>query len=154
VIASGPVDPVLLLLLPIVWVGVLLLLAHSGGWAAIASEYPSRHPFSGHKWRFQSAQVGWASYGNCLTLGVSERGFFMQPYFPFRPGHPPILVPWADIHVEEAKLLFWRYVDLRFRRVPGRKVRIAKRLAEKLRAAAGPAWPGSAAETGAPIVPS
>lgn len=59
----------------------------------------------------------------------------------FRLGHPPLFIPWDDISASEGHLLFFRYVDLTFRRAPGTRLRLRKRLADKVRTEAGPQWP-------------
>lgn len=136
---------VLVLLFPLVWSGALMLVAHTGGWARIAAEYRSWDPFEGRRWRFQSGQFGWSNYGNCLTVGAARQGLYFSVLFLFRPGHPPILVPWSDVTATPGKFLFSRYVDFRFRRVPEARVRLAQRLADRIAAEAGSSWIPSAA---------
>ena len=131
---------VLAVLFPLFWCGILLLLAHLGGWARIATEYRLWDSFEGSRWWFQSGQFGWTNYGSCLTVGAGPRGLYFSVLFPFRPGHPPILVPWDDVAAKPGKFLFSRYVDLRFRRVPGVRVRLSQRLATKIESEAGSRW--------------
>lgn len=142
----------LVVLFPLFWSAVLLLIAHIGGWARIASEYRAWDAFEGRRWSFQSGQFGWTNYGNCLTVGTSPRGLHFSVLFLFRPGHPPIFVPWEDVSVTEGKRFLGRYVDLRFRRVPRAKVRLSKRLGDKLQAEVGSRWQGERVKSG-PIEP-
>jgi hypothetical protein len=131
---------VLALLFPLFWSGVLIVIAHVGGWARIAAEYGAWGSFEGRRWMFQSARFGWSNYNNCLTVGAGRQGLYLGVLFPFRPGHPPILVPWGDVAATPGRFLFGTYVDLRFRRVPGVRVRLGQRLADKLAAEAGSSW--------------
>jgi hypothetical protein len=79
-------------------------------------------------------------------MGANQRGLHMSVLFPFRPGHPPLFVPWEDVSVTEGRSFFLKYADLSFRRVPGANVRVAMRLADALRAEAGLRWPPAARE--------
>jgi hypothetical protein len=126
---------------PLLWSAVGVLISRLGAWSRIATEYRQWETFDGERWRGQSAKVGWANYGNCLTVGVNQRGVHLSVFFLFRPGHPPIFVPWEDVSVTEGKRLFFKHVDLAFRRAPGARVRLSKRLADKLQAKVGTRWP-------------
>lgn len=130
---------------PLFWSAICLGIGRLGGWTRIAGEYPADDPVPGTRWRLQSAQFGWANYNNCLTVGAGARGIYFGALFLFRPGHPPFEVPWEDISVTEGKVLFTRYVELRFRRAPGVRVRLRKGLGDRLRVAAGGRWPGPGA---------
>ena len=134
---------VLAVLFPVFWCGVLLGIGHLGGWARIASEYGLMDSFEGRRWRFQSGRFGWAHYGNCLTVGAGPRGLHFSVFVIFRPGHPPILVPWGDVSAKPETVLFMKYVDLRFRRVPDVRVRLSQRLATEIQLEAGTRWAGS-----------
>ena len=127
----------------VLWIVISTILARVGGWAALAAVYRLQDSFDGRRWHFQSAQMRWATnYGSCLSVGVSPRGLYLSVPFLFRPTHPPLLVPWADIDVQVRRLTWFTAVELRFRRVPGIPLRISPGLAERLAAAAGRWWPG------------
>jgi hypothetical protein len=85
-------------------------------------------------------------------VGASQRGLYFSVLFPFRPGHPPIFAPWEDVSLTEGRRFFSSYIELRFRRVVGAKVRLSKRLWDKLQAKAGSRWPADAMEP-TPIEP-
>jgi hypothetical protein len=143
----------LVVLFPLFWSGVLLLIGHIGGWGRIASKYRARDAFEGRRWSFQSGQFGRSNYGGCLTVGANQRGLRFSVFFPFRPGHPPIFVPWEDVSVTEGRWLFSSYADLSFRLAPGHKVRVSKRLGDRLQAERGSRWPGEGKEA-RPIEPT
>ena len=138
---------------PLIWFGVLYLLGHLGGWSGIAAEYRAREPFDGKRWSFQSGQFGWSNYGSCVTVGANPRGVYFSVLFPFRPGHPPLFVPWEDVSMAEGRGTFTSYVDLRFRRVSQTRVRLSKRLGDRLRSQSGSTWPGAGSDA-KPIEPS
>ena len=144
---------VLFVAFPLFWSAVLVLISHLGAWSRIAQQYRQWDTFDGQRWRFQSGGVGCANYGYCLTVGTNHRGLHLSVLFPFRPGHAPIFVPWEDVAVTEGRWLFVKHVDVAFRRVPGARVRLSKRLADKIHAEVGPRWP-SAPEASSPIDPT
>lgn len=133
----------LLVLVPMTWSAVMFGLAALGHWSRLAAVYPAWAPFEGRTWRGQSAQFGCCNYGHTLVVGAGARGLRLSVLFPFRPGHPPLQVPWEDLSVAEARSWFGPPVELRFRRAPGARVRISHALAAKLRDAAGASWPTS-----------
>ena len=54
------------------------------------------------------------NYGSCLTVVVSPVGLYLRVLPLFRVGHPPLLIPWADLHgLREKKFLWlWRLVEM------------------------------------------
>ena len=137
-------------LLLLVWTGLMILIARVTGWALLAKAYPLPRPFRGDRWRFQSASMRYkTNYGLCLTVGANPEGFYLAILFPFRPGHPPLFIPWTDISaaVKPSRMFPYRqiglrFVELRFQRVPEVPLRIMERLGRRLARSADPAWPG------------
>jgi hypothetical protein len=130
--------------------GLGLLVSQVGGWATLARAYPSPRPFTGPRWRGQSAGMRWGvTYNGSLTVGADPQGLHLSILFVFRVGHPPLFVPWGDVTAVHEKsrrmpfsILRVGYVELRFRRAPAVPLRIREALAWRLAGAAGPAWPG------------
>jgi hypothetical protein len=54
------------------------------------------------------------NYGLCLTVVVGSAGLYLKVVPLFRLGHPPLLIPWADIHgLREKRFLWlWRLVEM------------------------------------------
>lgn len=136
----------LILLVPALWFGLISLIGAFGGWGSLAREYRAWDAFEGRTWRFQSVKLGQANYGGCVSVGAGERGLYLSLLFPFRPGHPPLLIPWEEISASQGTFLFARYVDLRFVRVPSLRLRLSEALAGKLQQAMGARWPGRRSE--------
>jgi hypothetical protein len=80
-------------------------------------------------------------YGNCLTIGVNAQGLFLSLSIPFFPGHPPLFIPWNEITVRRTRVLWANCLELQLGRDPAIPFRIGERLAAKLAALAGEAWP-------------
>lgn len=140
--AESSIDRLFLLLFPLLWCLVCVVIAVVGGWQALAGHYRTTATFHGRRWRLQSARMRWAmGYNNCLTIGANESGLLLAILFPFRPGHPPLFVPWTDITVGNRTVWLFHRCRLEFARNPGVPLTISSTLADKLRLAAGTAWP-------------
>jgi len=121
------------------------LISHLGGWALLAEPYRITEPFSGSKWKFESAQMRYLTrYNHCLTVGADPRGLYLSMYFLFQISHPPLFIPWRDISFSRKSFLRFKYVEFHLGREVTIPFRISDRLAEKLKSAAGASWPTEA----------
>lgn len=112
------------------------------GWAELARVYRFSGKFEGRRWRFQSGQMRlMMNIHNALTVGANDHGLYLAMFFPFRPGMPSLLIPWADISAQPGKFLFWKYVEFRFRQAPAVYLQVGSALAEQIASLAGPNWP-------------
>ena len=115
------------------WLGISFLLSLLSGWWQLSQYYRSTGSFKGRRFYFQSAAMRlWVSYNNVLILGVSPEGFYLSIFFPFRAGHPPLLVPWEDISCEEKPGRFFGGFKLHFAKCPSIPFLISRRLMEKI----------------------
>jgi hypothetical protein len=192
------------------WVGVLVLAAHASGWAALARAYRRPAPFRGQVWRLPNCRLTrmkWREYEGALvaffpflplditddqlgaaagelTVGGDPEGLYLaEPHLLFRPGHPPVFVPWGDVAVtprrapwyEELRRQFsgryWpaeqappagagagefgdrTYWVFRFRRAPGVLLQLRESDGRRLAAAAAGSWPGELPSPHHPVAP-
>jgi hypothetical protein len=117
----------------LVWCLVLGLASVVGGWRRLAGLYGDTTLFTGDVTRFASAQFGWASYSGALRVGASEMGLFLATVAIFRPFHPPLFIPWAEISAEPIASRFGSGVRLTFSSVPGVRVTLSGRAAARAR---------------------
>ncbi|MBY0457434.1 MAG: hypothetical protein K2V38_08875 [Gemmataceae bacterium] len=123
------------------WWGFLLnVIGFASGWWALARRYPAKAHFDGTRFHFCSAKIGWSNYGGALTFVVNAEGIRLSVLFPFRPGHPPLFLPWEDLDVTVTKGWFLDYLDLRYRQAPHVRLRLKKHFGDKLIAAANRSW--------------
>ena len=117
-----------------VWTVVCFAISYLGGWWSLSNCYPADTDVIRKRWRFQSAVMRMMTgYGSCLNFGVTERGLALSILFLFRPGHPPLHIPWEDIEVDRCKpWLMTPRIRLNFRQVPGVPLIIRERLAKEL----------------------
>ena len=71
--------------------------------------------------------------GNIYTLGSSYKGLYLAVLFPFRIGHPPLLIPWRDIKAKKEKRLMSNKVVFEFKNGLSRKLEISENAAEELK---------------------
>jgi hypothetical protein len=179
-----------LLLFGLAWVGILYLDARNSGWSDLARAYRAAGLFRGSVWSLESywmVRMNWAGCEeslvqlfprlprdvsdericagqNNLWVGAGPEGLYLVPHFASRAFHPPVLVPWADVAVYEARVnwlgsitgmhagLFGKAgpdgglwsVDFRvfrFRRAPAVLLEVRKDHADRIAEAAGAAFP-------------
>jgi hypothetical protein len=114
------------------WLGVLHLLSALGGWRALASRYAAGAMPAGERFAFRSAHLGGVSYGACLRITAGPGGLGLAVLPPFRPGHPPLVVPWPDVRAESERVFLVQRVRLTFAKAPGVTLRVSRRLATEL----------------------
>jgi hypothetical protein len=122
---------------PAVWLGVCLF-GSLGGWGAVARAYPAPGPPPGRLFRFRALEVRAGlpfNYSGVAHAAAGPDGLYFSVFTPFRPFHPPILVPWSDVRTEAGRVWYGSaYVDFRFDRCPGVRFRVSDRLAAQLAA--------------------
>ena len=124
------------------WLVVNAIASYLTGWFALSELYRTRVPFSGAKWRWQSAHMRWLThYNNVLTLGATQESLYLAVMPLFRFMHPPLLVPWSEIRVRRSKGWFFEYVTFTMGRELAVPLRIRAKLAGRLRDVAGSRWP-------------
>jgi len=111
-----------------VWVGIVVLLAHLGGWARLARHYRTFESFGGEPIRFQFGYLGFVRYKGVLTFGVEAKGLYIATLLLFRPAHPPLVVPWGRLSAER---IAPDRIALRFKDVPGVVLKVTRRLGER-----------------------
>ena len=120
------------------WFGISFLLSVFSGWRQLSQYYRSSGLFEGRRFYFQSGAMRLrARYNSVLILGVNSEGLYLSILFPFRVGHPPLLVPWGDISWTEKPGRFFGGFELQFARSPSIPFLISRRLMEKIANAAG-----------------
>ena len=94
------------------WVGITLLMSFIGGWGRLAKQYPAFGPRpTGAVLRHVTGMFGVASYKRVLTVITTETGLHIENRWVFRPGHPPLFIPFTAIHnARKQTLFFWEYV--------------------------------------------
>ena len=73
-----------------------MVLANVAGWAALARRYPWHGGVPANAHHLVTGFVGATAY-NLLSIAVLPEGLYLAVHIPFRPGHPPLLIPWTAV---------------------------------------------------------
>jgi hypothetical protein len=123
------------------WVLILNLVGYGSGWWALASVYPHTGEFKGKLRRGRSLRLNSGNYNGAVTVGTNAEGLHLATIFLFRPGHPPLFIPWTDITAKVTKGWFGaRYLELNFTQAPGIRVQFPEKLGNEIAADANQAW--------------
>ena len=135
--------PFFVLLFAGMWVFNCYLLGMISGWVVLSKRFRLKDSFYGESWPFRSARMRYyLHYGNCLSVGADESGLYLAVFQIFRIGHPPLLIPWAEVTVISGERgLIFKKRELRLGHEESIPLRISASLVETLRQSAGRAWP-------------
>lgn len=123
----------ILVAIPVIWCATTVLVGWLTGWARLARAYPHQPQREGQRFRFQTIHMAHkGGYGSCVAFGATPFGLHLSILALFRPGHPPIFVPWSDV---AARRKDGARVVLEFTREPSIPVIMPPSLAAKIAAA-------------------
>jgi hypothetical protein len=88
----------ILIIFPLFWCFVVWMISLIGGWQRLAERYRAQQPASGKKWFSQYGYVNRARYRNALNLATNDAGVFIEVMPIFRFCHPPLFIPWRELH--------------------------------------------------------
>lgn len=131
----------------VVWWFALAGLARMSGWATLAEHYRADVDFDGARRRFQSMSMGNGTladvnFSNCVTLAVNTQTVGLSMLFPFRPYHPPLIIPLDDISIAPHKVMwFFKAVRITARRAPEVKITLFQSQARWLAEHSHGRWP-------------
>jgi hypothetical protein len=94
------------------WSAVVTMMSLVGGWRRLAQTYRAiETPTAGKTTRFVTGRVGASRYRRLLTIITDDRGMFIDIRWIFRMGHPPLFIPWGDIHnARKMNLFYWEFI--------------------------------------------
>jgi len=116
------------------WLVASYTISKISGWSRLAEKYQtSEKPESKV---MQAVQAQWGSFmiaGNIYTIACNSEGMYLGVLFPFRFGHPPLLIPWYDIKTSKVGGLIKNRIRLKFGNAISRPFEIYERTAEKIK---------------------
>lgn len=89
------------------WSLIVLLIGYMSGWQRLATQYSSRDAPQGQFFPLESALINGTRYKNALTIGVTNDGLYMSPFFLFRIGHSALLIPWGAFQNLRTEKQWW-----------------------------------------------
>lgn len=95
------------------------LLSRISGWRALARAYPDPGSVEGVSSWFGSIALRWGmGYNGCVRVTANADGLRLAVWPIFSLGHPPMFLPWAEMHAEQKRMFFARWVLVRMDREP------------------------------------
>lgn len=97
---STLVDTILAMFLYVMmmWVPAQMLLGRVAGWSDLAKHYHAYGPAPAKRQWVISGVVGALHYRNTLVIAIHADGLYVAQFPLFRPGHPPLFIPWDAIY--------------------------------------------------------
>jgi hypothetical protein len=126
------------------WALVSYVIGQLSGWVSLSRRFRDSGAFYSYQWPFQSVRMRtlWGTYNNCANFGADEAGLYMAVFPLFRIGHAPLFIPWSEIQVVSGtRGLIFKKRKLLLGRQELIPLLVSVSLAEKLKEAAGQAWP-------------
>jgi len=102
----------ILIIFPIAFVGVwsfvLWILSHVGGWQALAQQYRTTRKPTGHCFNAEAIRLGLVNYNFISQLCSTPAGLYLSVWSIFKIGHPPLLIPWSELHNPRPVQFLWK----------------------------------------------
>ena len=73
----------------------------------------------------------WGHYSSIIRMTAAADALYLSVLLPFRPGHPPLCIPWNEITFGKNKFLWKSYVVLTLGNAERIPLRISERMARK-----------------------
>lgn len=101
-----------------VWFFSMHLIAWVGGWRDLARLYRVDTPIAAARaWRNRYGKMRYGTgYNGCLNVAANAMGMQLSLWSIFRPGHPPLFIPWTDIETEPVHGMFFESIRFSFPR--------------------------------------
>jgi hypothetical protein len=149
-----PIYFILPLFIVCIWILALTFSSVLSGWSTLANHFRSDLDPSGETLTatplFYTVYLRyWTHYSGIVRIVSAADGLYLSVFLLFRPGHPPLRIPWNEIQFSQTRYFFWNYVVLTLGNEEQIPLRIPQRLAERLDLLDGP--PRFALQQGMPL---
>ena len=99
--AAVPLAIVIALITVIFWWALSHLTAWMSGWSLLAKRFRFNGQFDGEQIRWVYGLLRWyTKYGGVLVMGANAQGIYLRTIWMLRIGHPPLFIPWSEVHAE------------------------------------------------------
>jgi hypothetical protein len=119
------------------WCVNSLFASWQSGWKLLSIRFRTESEFLGEvkrgRYPFDLCLRNWFDYTNIVWVAPEEDALYLSVVFPFRIGHPPLRIPWAEIDFSRTNLLWRRYLVLYL----GQTERIPMRISEHMARSVG-----------------
>ena len=138
--SAGPPVALLPLVLAgfvVFWCIVVALVSWLTGWAILARRFRAQSEPNGDvrtagPWLLTIYMRFWTHYGGIVKMTAASDALYLRIMFLFRPGHPPLRIPWSEIGFSRTRYLLCPFVALTLGNEEKIPLRISERAARKL----------------------
>lgn len=122
------------------WIGITFFLSFVGGWGRVGKLYAATGvPPQGRALKNVTGMFGIARYKYVLTIITTTDGIYVENRKVFRPGHPPLFIPFSAIfNARKQTLFFWEFVAFEVGDPPLAGVRLPSKVFEGTPVQIGP----------------
>lgn len=73
------------------------------GWTPLAKQFTTTEEVDGETLKFVSMGIGKGIYKHLVFLTYNEEGLHLRVFYVFNAFHPPLFIPWSEIHYDNIK---------------------------------------------------
>jgi hypothetical protein len=119
------------------WCIVCFVVSLFSGWFALSGRFRQQsEPYgdtrSAGPFFYAIYMRFWGHYSSVIRMTAAEDALYLSVLLPFRPGHPPLRIPWSEIQFSRTRRLWRQYVVLALGNQERIPFRISERMARKL----------------------
>ena len=97
---------------PLFWCGVVWSLGVISGWNRLGRRFGTRAAMPENARGFIYGRLGWIGYNGVLSVAVAEDAVWIDVVGLFRPGHPRLRIPRAEVSNHSRRVRWFRLIDV------------------------------------------
>jgi len=119
------------------WCLVCFLIGLASGWSSLSRRFAAQSEPCGETRQagplFYSVYLRfWGHYSSVVRVISATDALYLSVLLPFRPGHPPLCIPWNEINFGRTRFLWQKFIVLTLGNEEQIPLRITERMAVKL----------------------
>jgi hypothetical protein len=119
------------------WIFICLVISVISGWRALAERFIERSEPCGQiktagPFFYVIYMRYWCHYSSVIRMTAADDAFYLSVLALFRAGHPPLRIPWSEIHFVKITRYWSRFVVLTLGNREAVPMRISERMARNL----------------------
>ena len=119
------------------WIFICLVISVMSGWLALAESFIQQSEPCGQiktagPFFYVVYMRYWCHYSSVIRMTAADDAFYLSVLAIFRAGHPPLRIPWNEIHFSSTNLFLRTHIVLTLGNQERIPMRISERMASKL----------------------
>ncbi|MGA2729176.1 MAG: hypothetical protein ABSE96_15320 [Terracidiphilus sp.] len=119
------------------WIFICLVISVMSGWRALAESFIQQSEPCGQiktagPFFYVVYMRYWCHYSSVIRMTAADDAFYLSVLAIFRAGHPPLRIPWNEIHFVKISRYWSRFVVLTLGNREAIPMRISERMARNL----------------------